>query len=89
MYGGAGPRVPLRGTPGNFGRGEVGHEQEKQGIPGHVQIEIHEAVHQEPATCDKSGEMQRRGERFVGDQQLLERTEEQHTQEPGTTEGTR
>src|SRR6266404_2435729 len=44
-------------------------------------------MHQKAATRHKSREMQRGGKGFVGDQQLLQRTEEQHTQEPGAAEG--
>ena len=78
--------MPIRGALGDFGGSQEGHKKKEQSVSGHVQIKIHKAVHQKTATRHKSGEMQRGGKGFFGDQQLLQRTEEQSAQEPDAAE---
>ena len=58
-------------------RGEKGHQKKEKGVSGHMEIEVDETVHQKSATGDQAGEVQGGGKGFIGDQQLIERTEEE------------
>ena len=63
--------MPPRRILWDFGRREVGHQNKEQGVSGHVQIEIHQAVHQKATTRYKSRKMKRGSKGLVDDEQLL------------------
>ena len=51
------PVMPPGGILRDGSSGEVGHQKEEKGVSGHMQIEIHQTVHQEPATGDQAGKV--------------------------------
>ena len=54
-------------------RGEMGHQKKEKGISGHMEIEVHETVHQKSTTCDQTGKVQRGGKGLIGNKQMSQR----------------
>src|SRR6267378_2780493 len=68
-------------------RGEMGHKKKEKGISGHMEIEVHETVHQKSTTSDQAGKVQRGGKGLIGNKQMSQRREEQEAQKRGAAKG--
>ena len=63
-------------------------QEEEQGIGRDVKVKIDQTVYQKGTTAEEAGEVERGGERFVDLQNLTERDEKKHTEEPCAADAT-
>ena len=68
--------------------GQMSHEKKQQGICRNVQIEIDEAMHEEAAASDKTGELQGPGKRIVELAQALHGLGQQDADKPDAAKAT-